>query len=70
MKQAMAMMTSHYDGLNLQHISEGFVDMPNLDLEKLVDAAEAPGTALAAFFEGEVILFLSTCEEAWVITPM
>jgi hypothetical protein len=49
-------MTSHYDGLSLQSVSEGFVDMPNSDLEKLVDAAEAPSAVLAARFEDEVIL--------------
>jgi hypothetical protein len=55
MKRALAVMTSHYDGLDLQLVSEGFVDMPDPDLEKLLDAAEAPGAALAAFFEGEVV---------------
>jgi hypothetical protein len=70
MKRALAVMTSHYDGLDLQLVSEGFIDMPDPDLEKLVDVAEAPGAALAAFFEGEVIPLLSACEEAWAIAPM
>jgi hypothetical protein len=70
MKQALAVMTSHYTSLDLQRVSKGFVDMPDPDLEKLVDAAEAPGAALAARFEGEVAPLLSTCEEAWVIAPM
>jgi hypothetical protein len=64
MKRALAMMTSHYDGLDLLRISEGFVDRPDPDLEKLVDAAEAPRAALAARFEGEVVPLLLTCEEA------
>jgi hypothetical protein len=55
MKRALAVMTSHYDGLDLHRINEGFVDMPDPDLEKLVDAAKAPGATLATFFEGEVI---------------
>jgi hypothetical protein len=55
MKQALAVMTSHNVGLELQRVSEGFVNMPNPDLEKLVDAAEAPGAALSARFEGEVV---------------
>jgi hypothetical protein len=29
MKRALAVMTSHYDGLDLQRVSEGFVDMPD-----------------------------------------
>jgi hypothetical protein len=70
MKRALAVMTSHYDGLDLQLVSEGFVDMPDPNLEKLVDAAEASGAALAAFFEGEVVSLLSACEEAWAIAPM
>jgi hypothetical protein len=54
MKQALAVMTSHYAGLDLQRVSEGFFNMPDPDLEKLVDAAEAPSATLAARFEGEV----------------
>jgi hypothetical protein len=29
--------------------------MPDADLEKLVDVTEAPGAALVACFEGEVV---------------
>jgi hypothetical protein len=64
MKRALAVMTLHYDGLDLQRISEGFDDMPDPDLEKLVDAAEALGAALAVRFEDKVIPLLSTYEEA------
>jgi hypothetical protein len=70
MKQALAVMTSHYDGLHLQRVSEGFVDMPDPDLEKLVDAAEAPGAALAVHFEDKVVPLLLTYEEAWAVAPM
>jgi hypothetical protein len=38
--------------------------MPDSDLKKLVDIAEAPGAALVARFEDEVIPLLLTCEEA------
>jgi hypothetical protein len=55
MKQALAVMTLHYDSLDLQRVSEGFVDMPDPDLEKLDYAAEALDATLAAFFEGEVV---------------
>jgi hypothetical protein len=55
MQRTLAVMTSHYDGLDLQSVSEGFVDMPDSDLEKLVDTAEAPGAVLVAWFEEEVI---------------
>jgi hypothetical protein len=63
-------MTSHYDGLNLQSVSEGFVDMPDSNLEKLVDAAEAPGAVLAARFEDEVIPPPLTYEEVYAMVPM
>jgi hypothetical protein len=56
MKQALAVMTSHCAGLDLQRVNEGIVDMPDPDLEKLVDAAEALGATLVARFEDEVIL--------------
>jgi hypothetical protein len=55
MKQALVVMTLHYADPDLHRVSEGFVDMPDLDLETLVDAAEPPGAALAARFEGEVV---------------
>jgi hypothetical protein len=54
-QRTLAVMTSHYDGLNLQSVSEGFVDMPDSDLEMLVDAAAAPSVVLAARFEHEVV---------------
>jgi hypothetical protein len=65
MRRALAVMTSHYAGLDLQRVSEGFVDMPDPDLEKLIDRAEAPGAILAACFEDKVVPLLLTCEEAW-----
>jgi hypothetical protein len=51
----LAVITSHYTGLDLQRVSEGFVNVPDTDLEKLVDAAKAPGTVLEARFEDEVV---------------
>jgi hypothetical protein len=69
-KWALAVMTSHYVSLNLQVISECFIDMPDPEQEKLVDTAEVPGTGLVARFEDEVISLLLTCEEVWVIVPV
>jgi hypothetical protein len=48
-------MTLHYASLNLEGVSEGFVDMPDPEQEKLVDAADCRGAILAAHFEDEVI---------------
>jgi hypothetical protein len=54
-QQTLAVMTSHYGGLDLQSVSEGFVDMPDSVPEKLVDVVEAPGAVLVARFEDEVV---------------
>jgi hypothetical protein len=60
-KRALAIICSHYTGINLEAVSEGYVigeeDAEGADDEllKLVEAAEAPGTALAVLFEEEVV---------------
>lgn len=63
-KRALTVVTSHYARINLEAVSEGFVvdedkeDDATADEEllRLVEAAEAPGAALAARFEEEVAL--------------
>ena len=55
-KRALAIIASHYIGVDLKAISDGYV-LPNDDGEadeevaKLMEAAEDPGTALAKLFE-------------------
>ena len=59
-KRALAIISSHYLGVNLPAISDGYV-LPNDDEEadavvtKLMEAVEGPGTALATLFEEEVV---------------
>ena len=59
-KRALAVITSHYVGVDLQAISDGYV-LPDDDDEadevvmKLLEAVEGPGTALATLFEEEVV---------------
>jgi len=59
-KRALAVIASHYIGVDLQAISDGYV-LPDDDEEadavvtKLMEAAEGPGTALAMLFEEEVV---------------
>ena len=55
-KRALAVVSSHYAGVNLVAISDGYV-LPEDDEEvmKLMEAAEAPGMALASLFEEEVV---------------
>ena len=59
-KRALAVISSHYIGVNLPAISDGYV-LPDDDEEadaavtKLMEAAEGPGTALATLFEEEVV---------------
>ena len=59
-KRALAVISSHYIGVDLPAISDGYV-LPDDDEEadaavtKLMEAAEGPGTALATLFEEEVV---------------
>ena len=59
-KRALAVIASHYIGVDLQAISDGYV-LPDDDEEadeaiaKLMEAAEGPGMALAKLFEEEVV---------------
>ena len=59
-KHALAVVSSHYAGINLEAISDSYVlakDDEEADEEvmKLMEAANAPGTALAKLFEEEVV---------------
>ena len=60
-KKALAVVSSHYVGIDLPAVCEGYV-LPDDETEaqeevqKLEDAAAAPGGALAAFFDDEVEL--------------
>ena len=59
-KHALAVIASHYIGVDLQAISDGYV-LPDDDEEadkavvKLIEAAKGLGTALAKLFEEEVV---------------
>ena len=59
-KRALAVISSHYLGIDLPAISDGYV-LPDDDEEadaavtKLMEAAEGPGTVLATLFEEEVV---------------
>ena len=58
-KRALAVVSSHY-AINLEAISDGYV-LPEDDEEadeevnKLMEAVEEPGRALASLFEEEVV---------------
>ena len=59
MKKALAVASSHYVGIDLPAVSEGYVLRDDEaeaqeELQKLGDAADAPGDALASFFDAEV----------------
>ena len=58
-KRALAIISSHY-AVNLEAISDGYIlpdDAEEADEEvtKMMEVAEAPGTALASLFEEEVV---------------
>jgi len=59
-KHALAVVSSHYADIDLEAISDGYVvakddEKAKEEVMKLVEAAEAPGTALASLFEEEVV---------------
>ena len=58
-KRALAVVSSHY-AINLEAISDGYVlpeddEEADAEVAKLMEAVEAPGTALANLFEEEVV---------------
>jgi hypothetical protein len=61
LKKALAVVSSHYVGIDLSVVSEGYV-LPDdeaeaqEELQRLEDAADAPRDALATFFDAEVEL--------------
>ena len=59
-KRALVVVSSHYAGIDLEAISDGYVvaeddEKVEEEVMKLVEVAEAPGTALAKLFEEEVV---------------
>ena len=59
-KRALAVFSSHYAGVNLEAISDGYVlaeddEEADEEVTKLMEVAEAPGTTLASLFEEEVV---------------
>ena len=59
-KRALAVVSSHYAGIDLEAVSDGYVvakddEEAEDEVMKLEEAAEAPGTALASLFEEEVV---------------
>jgi len=59
-KRTLAVVSSHYAGIDLEAVSDGYVvaeddEKAEEEVMKLVEVAEAPGTALARLFEEEVV---------------
>ena len=59
-KRALAVVSSHYAGIDLKAIGAGYVkaeddEEAEEEVMKLEEAAHAPGTALASLFEEEVV---------------
>jgi len=58
--RALAVVSSHYAGIDLEAISDGYVlakdnEEAEEEVTKLVEAAEGPGTTLAKLFKEEVV---------------
>ncbi|XP_066373239.1 basal body protein 10-like [Miscanthus floridulus] len=59
-KRALAVIASHYAGVDLKAVSDGYVlaeddEEADEEVTKLMEAAEGPGTVLAKLFEEEVV---------------
>ena len=59
-KRALAVVASHYSGVDLEAVSDGYVlpeddEEADEEVDKLMEAVEGPGTALASLFEEEVV---------------
>ena len=59
-KRALAIVSSHYIGIDLEAVSDGYVmaeddEKAEEEVMKLVEAAEAPGMVLAKLSEEEVV---------------
>ena len=66
-KRTLAVVSLHYIGVNLVAISDGYVlpeddEEANEEVTKLMEAAEAPSTALASLFKEEVVPPASTAD--------
>ena len=64
-KCSLAVVSLHYAGINLEAISDGYVlaeddEEADEEVTKLMEAAEAPGTALASLFKAELVPPAST----------
>ena len=63
-KRALAMVCSHYLGIDVLVVSEGYVigddeDEAREEVQKLANAAEVPRDALANFFDTKIMLPLN-----------
>ena len=59
-KRALAVVSSHYTGIDLEAVSDGYVvaeddEEAEEEVMKLEEAAEPPNTALASLFKEEVV---------------
>ena len=66
-KRALALVSSHYAGIDLEAVSDGYIVAKDdkgakEEVMKLEEVAETPGTALASLFEEEVVPPMSSID--------
>jgi hypothetical protein len=54
-RRALTVFRSHYQKINLEALSEGFVDIPEEELDAIDEEVLEPAKTLAAKFEEEIV---------------
>jgi hypothetical protein len=62
MRCALAVFRSHYQKIDLEALSEGYVDIPEEELDAINEEVPEPAKILAAKFEEEVVPRLWICK--------
>jgi hypothetical protein len=55
MWRALAVFRSHYQKIDLETLSEGYVDIPEEELDTIDEEVLEPAKTLAAKFEDEIV---------------
>jgi len=55
MRRALAVFRSHYQKIDLEALSDGYVDIPEVELDAIDEEVLEPAKTLAAKIEAEIV---------------